>query len=279
LARQHADSTLRVLSMIKEKQMRSVRKLVLLAVMAIAAMAAIAPSAFAQSEAEPLAVAPLDLEVRSEPGNVHCPAVTPATPPVSGEFSTSGGCLVHGGSANAPAGHVTLTGHVGSFEAIDSQCAVEFDLRIQGNATGYLTHQELTGGSECTRRPCHYPNTPNPSFEPPATRTGTHNESRPWRAFGFEPSAGQKRIRTLFCVESRHTDSLEPPSGKRHCNIAIPFVEDANHRYTFTANDTPGSGAGTLANPRCEITGVFTTEATQPAGGEGTRTQVEVNHL
>ncbi|HYI99583.1 MAG TPA: hypothetical protein VEX36_07915 [Thermoleophilaceae bacterium] len=251
--------------------MRLARKLMLLAVMAIAAMALAAPSAFAQHgpETEPLALpANTDLSVAAEPAGTPCGNVFPSPPPAStGVFGTSGGCLVHGGAAN-----VVLSGHLFGIELVDSTCNVEFDLRVSGTATGYLTHQEFTQGTAgtCTRRPCDYPVAPNeePVFP--------QNESRPWRAFARElnVSPGNEAINVLFCVENRH--SLTPRANPRHCNIVVPFVETTNHRYTFTANDREGS---TNSGSRCELTGTFTTEATQLAGGESTRSQVEINHL
>lgn len=247
--------------------MRLARKLMLLAVMALAATALAAPSAFAQSETEPLAYpANTDLSVSAEPA-AACPAVTPATPPASGPFTTGGGCVAHGGGTG-----IVLSGHLFGIESIDSTCTVEFDLRIAGNATGYLTHQEFSQGptGTCSRRPCDQPVV----GEEPAP-SPNQGEGRPWRGFAFESQAGapEERITVLFCVENRHAVGS---TNRRHCNITVPFVETTNHRYTFTANDVNGSGT-----PRCELTGTFTTEAAQVSpGGEGqARTQVEVNHL
>jgi len=252
--------------------MRLARKLMLLAVMAIAAMALAAPSAFAQHgpETEPLALpANTDLSVAAEPAGTVCSNVLPATPPATGLFTTSGGCLVHGGGNN-----VVFCGHLFGIELVDSTCNVEFDLRVSGTGTGYLTHQELTQGTAgtCSRRPCNFPLTA-PNEEPVAPQ----GESRPWRGYARELNVapGNEAINVLFCVENRHT--LTPRTNVRHCNIVVPFVETTNHRYTFTANDREGSTASN--GTRCELTGTFTTEATQLAGGESPRTQVEVNHL
>jgi hypothetical protein len=242
--------------------MRIARKLMLLALTALAAMALAAPSAFAQGpETEPLAVpASTDLSVTAEPAGTACSAVTPATPPVSGVFTTAGGCVVHGGGNN-----IVLSGHLFGIESTDSTCTVEFDLRTDGSGRGYLAHQEFTTGTTgtCTRKPCDQ-----------ATFTSPQSEGRPWRGYASESQTGapEETIRVLFCVEDRDADG----GNRRHCNVVVPFTETANHRYPFTANDVNASGT-----PRCEINGTFTTEATQvsPSGEGQNRTQVEVNHL
>ncbi|HYI99582.1 MAG TPA: hypothetical protein VEX36_07910 [Thermoleophilaceae bacterium] len=253
--------------------MRLARKLMLLAAMATAATALAAPSAFAQHgpETEPLALpASTDLSLASETSGAVCGAVLPVTPPATGAFTTSGGCLFHGGGNN-----IVFSGHLFGIELVDFTCNWEFDLRLGGTGTGYLTHQELTQGTTgtCIRRPCNYPLT---TGEEPLSPQG---EARPWRAYIRENPAGTgpgtEAINLLFCLESRHT--LTPRTNVRHCNVVIPFVESPNHRYTFTANDREGSTSSN--GTRCELTGTFTTEATQLAGGESTRTQVEVNHL
>jgi hypothetical protein len=249
--------------------MSSAGKLALLATMAVAATLFAAPLAFAQSETEPLALpAATDLSVTAEPNGTPCTAVSPATPPASGPFATSGGCVVHAGGTN-----IVLSGHLFGIESVDFSCGWEFDLRLNSAGTGYMTHQELTQGQVgvCNRRPCHYPLAPG-TEEPPVSGQG---EARPWRAFARENATAPRETLTfLFCFEQRH--SATEGMSKRHCNVTIPFTETSNHRYTFTANDAVGSG-----NPRCEVNGTFTTEATQvnPSGEGQLRTQLEVNHL
>ncbi|HYI99609.1 MAG TPA: hypothetical protein VEX36_08045 [Thermoleophilaceae bacterium] len=249
------------------------RRLTALAIVAIAIAAAVAPSAFAQGT-EPLAVAPHDLQVRSEPSGVLCPAVTPATPPATGNFTTAGGCLIHVAGSG-----IVQSGHVFGVETIESTCNIEFDLRIGGDGAGYLTHVELVPGiaGTCERRPCHYPNTPNPTFVPPSTVNGNHNEARPHRGYMEETTnpVGERLV-FLFCLEPRSSTSLEPMT-KRHCQVAVPFTETANHRYTFTANDVGGTGT-----PRCELNGTYVVEPTQlqgPGSTEATRSHLEINHI
>jgi hypothetical protein len=260
--------------------MRSMGKLVLTALAAVVTMAAIASSALAQgSELEPLTLAPSQLQVREEPPGTLCPAVSPNPPPTTGSFAASGGCLIHGIGTG-----VVLGLHFFGIEATNT-CNIEFDMRIAPNATGYLSHQEMfspAGTTSCGRRPCHYPNAPNPSFEPPVAGGGFTNEARPWRFFARENvDVPRETITILLCTERRHVQSLEPAGAgidaKRHCNVRIPFAETANsHRYTFTADDVNGST--NAAGYRCELDGTFTTETFAAVGAEGPRTQVEINH-
>jgi hypothetical protein len=234
----------------------------LLALTAIAAMAVAAPAASAQgSEDEPLfAPAVTDLSVTTELGGA-CSAVTPAIPPASGLFDTTGGCVVHGGGNN-----IVLSGHLWGIESTDSTCNIEFDLRVDGSGRAYLAHHEFTTAplGTCTRKACNQERSSAP-----------HSEGRPWRAYATENSSSgtpEETIRVLFCVVDRGTIN----NNRRHCNVLVPFSETSNHRYTFVANDINASG-----NPRCELDGYFTTESTQvsPSGENQTRTQVEVNHL
>ncbi|HYI99585.1 MAG TPA: hypothetical protein VEX36_07925 [Thermoleophilaceae bacterium] len=254
--------------------MRHTRKVTLLVMTATAAMALAAPPALAQHgpETEPLALpANTDLSVAAEPSGTACGPVSPATPPATGVFTTSGGCLIHAGGTN-----VIYSGHLFGIELIDSTCNWEFDFRFSGSGTGYMVHQELTQGTQgtCTRRPCDYPLVAGQE-EPAATQ----GESRPWRAYVREnppgSTPGSEAINFLFCLENRHAASR---TSARHCNLVIPFSETpANHRYTFNGADREGSTSSN--GTRCEFTGLFTTEATQLSGGEGARTQVEINHL
>jgi hypothetical protein len=242
--------------------MRLARKLVLLATMAMAAMALAAPSAFAQSE--PLAHhAVPDIQVRAEPAGTLCPAVTiNATRTVA-----AGGCIVHGSGPN-----IVLVAHVFGVESVQSTCNVEFDLRIDADGEGFLTHQELTQGTQgvCTRRPCG------------SLPAGT--EGRPWEVSGRETGtvAPREILTALFCVETLNSDGTH--SSPTHCEVDVPMTEPTNHRYTFTTPGAPTGGGAEGHGPagfRCEVSGVFSTEATQPSptGEGGTRTQVEVNHL
>jgi hypothetical protein len=243
--------------------MRLARRLVPLAVTATAAAAAAialaTPSAFAQTE--PLTHhAGLDITVSAEAGT-SCPAVSIN----AARTVASGGCVVHGGGPN-----IVLLAHVFGVESIQFLCNWEFDLRIDADGEGFFTHQELTQGTQgiCNRRPCG------------SLATG---EGRPWGAHSRETGAvaPTEVLTLLFCIEG--FDSGPPVTHQvdaTHCEVSMPMIETANHRYSFGSTTTDANGHGT-AGFRCELRGVFTTEATQvsPTGESGTRTQVEVNHL
>ena len=197
--------------------------------------------------------------MRTARKEMACSAVSPGTPPATGTFATAGGCVLHKGGNN-----IVISGHLFGIESVDGTCSVEFDLRTDGSGRGYVPHQEFTQGATgtCPRKPCD-----QASFAAP------QSEGRPWRGYAFESQTGapEERITVLFCIEDRDADG----GNRRHCNITVPFTETTNRRYTFTANDVSGSGT-----PRCEVTGTFTTEATQLISGEGQpRTQLEINHL
>jgi hypothetical protein len=237
--------------------MRLARYLASLVTMAAVAAALAAPTAVGQgSEAEPMAhPASTGIQVLGEPSGAGCTAVTPATPPATGTFATSGGCVAHMGGSN-----IVVSGHLFGIESVDTTCNMEFDLRTSGAGKGYAVHQEFTQGTQgtCTRDPCD---------EPPA---------RGWR-FHLKVVLTPLKIKVfeiLICLEDRGTSGTS--SNRRHCRVQIPFTETANHRYTFTANDINASGT-----PRCELNGTFTTEATQVSPNEEgqSRTQIEVNEL
>lgn len=239
--------------------MRLTNRLMLLAVMTATALLLVTPSAFAQgSETEPLAMpGSTDLSASSETTGAPCSAVSPATPPASGTYSTSGGCLAHGAGLN-----IRVHGHLFGIESTDSTCNWELAIRL-GLPLGLMIHQELTSGTvgTCTRKPCDQ-----------ASFTNPQSEGRPWRAFAFESQTGapEERLTLLFCLEDRDADG----GNRRHCNATIPFTETANHRYAFTANDLNASGT-----PRCELEGTLSFESNAGDGGEGPYTQVEINHL
>jgi hypothetical protein len=252
---------------IKEKNnMRIARKLMLLAVMAIAATALAAPSAFAQSE--PLAHDQTpNVRVFQEVAGVDpvCPAVSPASPPGSGTFATSGGCRVH---ASAP--NVVLRAHVFGVESVDSTCNVEFDMRVDGAGEGYLTHHEFTQGTQgtCERRACDQSEAP--PFPP--TPGVAQSEGRPWRYHGHEEGPGNEVVTALFCIQER--SELNGP--RTHCEVSLALTSPTLHRPRVTGNDSACHGT---AGFRGEVTGVFNVEAVPGTTGEGQlEQQVEILH-
>ncbi|HYI99594.1 MAG TPA: hypothetical protein VEX36_07970 [Thermoleophilaceae bacterium] len=242
--------------------MRIARKLTLLAMLAIAATALAAPSAFAQTEPELHNQAPrliVAQEVHAA-NDIACPAVTPSPPPNPGPLVTVGGCRGHFSAPN-----VVLSAHLsaGGTEVVVSTCNVEFDIRLDSAGEGYIAHQEFTQGTAgtCTRRACG-------QVTPPTS------EGRAYTVYLQEAeTAGQgprEEAVVLFC-----TEALDG-TGAGHCEITVPMNQTATHRYQFNAVDRSGHGA---IFPHCELTGLFTEEATLGTTGEGQLEQrVEIRH-
>ena len=246
---------------IKEKSiMRIARKLTLLAMLALAATALAAPSAFGQeTEPElhnqaPRLIAAQEVHAAAD---VACPAVVPTPPVAVSPTVTSGGCRVHVNSV----GGVPLFAHLsaGGTEVQISNCAVEFDIRIDAAAEGWIAHQEFTGGAECTKRAC--------GQVTPPTSEG--------RAYSFhmaevEPPARTENAVVLFC-----TENLDG-SQASHCEVTFPLSQPTTHRYRFSGTDI--SGHGTFF-PHCELTGTFDVEAALGTSGEGQAEQnIEIRH-
>ena len=237
--------------------MRYAHTLVLLVMAALSIAALIAPQALAQ---EPLQhnQSP-DLQARVEPGGTLCPVVTPTPVPTTPPVNTSGGCRIHARGLN-----ILLEAHIFGFETVDSTCDTEFDARLDSSAEGYLTHAELTQGTQgtCTRRPC---GTTSPGVE-----------GRPWSAYGRENGAEFETITVLFCLWGIDNQT------NTHCEVSIPFAEfeggvPTNHRYQIVAFDQECHG---VAGFRGELTGVWNTEMVTGTNGESqTEQQVEINHL
>ncbi|HYI99553.1 MAG TPA: hypothetical protein VEX36_07760 [Thermoleophilaceae bacterium] len=241
--------------------MRIARKLTLLAMLAIAATALAAPSAFAQTEPElhnqtPRLLAAQEVHAGAD---IACPAVTPTPPPNPGPLVTAGGCRQHYSALN-----VVLSAHLsaGGTEVVVSTCNVEFDIRIDAAAEGYIAHQEFTQGTEgtCTRRACG-------QVTPPTS------EGRAYTIYGQETEvAGQgprEAMVALFCTE----DLVNPVAS--HCEVTVPFTQTATHRYQFLANDVSGHGT---AFPHCELTGTFSQETLGTTGEGQTEQNVEIRH-
>jgi hypothetical protein len=244
--------------------MRFARKLALLAMLAIAATALATPSAFAQTEPELHNQAPRIAASQEIHGatDAACPAVTPNPPPAVSPTTTAGGCRLH---FAAPL--VILTAHLsaGGTEVTVgfATCSWEFDLRIDPDGEGWISHQEFTPGASgtCTRRACG-------QLNPPAS------EGRAYTAYMQEREiAGQgarEEVVIVFC-----TQNLDGTGGG-HCEITVPISQPSLHRYRFTAVDVSGHGT---AFPHCELTGTFDEEAVLGTTGENqTEQRVEIRH-
>ena len=240
--------------------MRFARKLTLLAMVAMAATALTAPSGFAQeTEPElhnqaPRLIAAQEVHAAAD---AACPAVVPTPPVAVSPTVTSGGCRVHVASV----GVVPLTAHLsaGGTEVVVSDCTIEFDLRIDAAAEGWMSHQEYTGGAGCTRQACGQPTPP----------TG---EGRAWsfHMAEVEPPARTERFTFLFCTEPIGQSS---PS---HCEITFAVNQPSTHRYRFVAADA--SGHGTFF-PHCEYSATFEVEAALGTTGEAQAEQnIEIRH-
>jgi hypothetical protein len=241
--------------------MRVARKLTLLAALAIAAMALAAPPALAQTEPEVHASVPRLVAVQEVHAatDTACPAVTPSPPPVLSPMMTGGGCRQH---YTAP--DVVLVSHLsaGGAEVTLSVCSIEFDMRLDSGAEGWISHQELTGPpNACTRKACG-------QVTPPIS------EGRAWTVYLQEGEvAGQGPVEQMVLLLC--TEDLATP-GPSHCEVTIPMSQAAPHRYRFTAGDVIGHAA---AFPRCELTGTFDREAVLQNTGEAQAEQsVEIRH-
>ncbi|HYJ00291.1 MAG TPA: hypothetical protein VEX36_11540 [Thermoleophilaceae bacterium] len=241
--------------------MRIARKLTLLATMAIAAAALAAPPVLAQAEPELHVSVPRLVTVQEihAATDTACPATAPQPAPVPSPIATTGGCRQH---YTAPS--MVLVSHLsaGGVEVTVSDCSIEFDMRLDAAAEGWISHQELTGPANvCTRKACG-------QITPPTS------EGRAWTVYLKEIEvAGQgpmEQMVVLIC-----TEDLATP-GASHCEVTIPMSQAAPHRYRFTAADVIGHGP---AFPRCELTGTFDREAVLQTTGEAQVEQsVEIRH-
>lgn len=243
--------------------MRITRKLALLIVLVTAAAAFAASPAVAQTEPlahnqTPMVIAQQEVHGATD---LNCATVTPSPPPVPSPTDTAGGCRVHVASNGPVAFQIHLS--AGGTEAVISNCAIEFDMRIDAAGEGYMSHQELTG-PECHMRAC-------------AQATPPTDEGRAWSFFmrEVEPAPSEK-VTMLLCTEP--TDM----AGPRHCEVALPLTEPTPHNYRFTADNASGHGT---SFPHCELGTAlfpftqFETEALLQTTGEGqTEQRIEIRH-
>ena len=244
----------------RRNTMRIARKLTLLAILALAATALAVPSAFGQeTEPElhnqaPRLIAAQEVHAAAD---AACPAVVPTPPVAVSPTVTSGGCRLHVASV----GGVALSAHLsaGGTEVVVQVCSIEFDIRIDAAAEGWISHQEFTGGAECTKRAC--------GQVTPPTSEG--------RAYSFhmaevEPPARTENAVILLCTEN--LDGTQPA----HCEVTFPISQPTTHRYRFASSDASGHGA---FFPHCELSATFDVEAALGMTGEAqTEQNVEIRH-
>lgn len=240
--------------------MHTSRKLMLLAVVTAIEMALAVPFALGQvAEPElhnqaPRLIAAQEVHAAAD---VACPAVVPTPPVAVSPTVTSGGCRVHVASV----GTVPLSAHLsaGGTEVVVLICSWEFDIRIDAAAEGWITHQEFTGGAECTKRACG-------QLAPPTSEG---------RAYSFhmgevEPPARTEIVQMIFCTENLDGSQLT------HCEVTFPVSQPSIHRYRFAGTDVSGHGA---FFPHCEYTGTFDVEGALGTSGEGQAEQnIEIRH-
>jgi hypothetical protein len=203
------------------------------------------------AEPELHAVTP-KLQARLEPQNTLCPAVVPPPETNPAPLVTSGGCRLHMAAPN-----VTLTAHSFGIETIVFPCDFEFDVRMDADGEGWISHQEMTGPS-CGRRPC----------------AAAASEGRAWGFHTREVSAGAERMTFLLCFELGSGGGHS--GGETHCELELPLTETTNHRYTLT---TPSDGA-LCHGGGLEWSGTFSTEGALGTTGEAQSEQnVEINHV
>lgn len=239
--------------------MRFIYNLTRLATLLLAVMGLTTSSAMAQTEPlahnqSPQMLAQVEVHGATD---TACPVVSPTPAPNPSPTVTSGGCRMH---FSAPS--VSLSAHIsaGGTEITVGTCDIEFDVRLDAAAEGYISHQEFTQGASgsCTRRAC--------GQVTPPTSEG--------RAYSFfmretEPEPAE-RATALFC-----TETLDG-SGASHCEVTLPASAPVRHEARLTAVDVSGHGA---AFPHCEMTGTFDTETVLATTGEGQLEQkVEIRH-
>jgi hypothetical protein len=214
--------------------MRFARRLFVLAVAAVAAMAFASP-ALAQTE----------VEVSTEPGAEHCPAVT-----MAGEgHGISGGCLMH----------ATSVGQVVFFNGGSPimACSSEFEARVDEFGHGYIYDQVFTG-PQCIIEPC--------TEDPP-----TDNEQEEWEFQIDEPngsSAESERLTFAFCISP-----VGDMATKVRCELEIGTTDLDDHDYRFA---TSQGATGTACHPPnpFSLRGVWDLEYGDDHEGE----VVEIHH-
>jgi len=237
--------------------MRTARKLTLLAMLAIAVTALAAPTALAQVEplthnATPRIGVVQEVHAANDP---LCPAVAPSPTPVPAPIITTGGCRLHvAGLGVAISSHLAA----GGAEVLVATCDWEFNMRVDAQGEGYMSHQELAGDfMTCTRKVCGQP---NPT-----------SEGKSWSFFLREAEpAPRETVTILACFEDLGG------GNPAHCELTLPVSQPSLHRYRFTAADVSGHGA---VFPHCEVSGTLDVEAVLGNTGEAQVEQnVEIRH-
>lgn len=239
--------------------------MLLLALVALASAAITAPTAFAQSNPENHET----LDVTREPSGDHCPAITKPT-----QHTTAGGCLIHVASS----GEYEIRKHVFGIESHITKCNLEFWIRFNEDAEGYIIHQVMTGPS-CPREPC---------------REAGQPERTPWPAHGDElhkstvPKAGETGLTSSIAghreiLTTNRCISTLDMSTNESCEIDIPFNQTATtHEYEFgdAVAEMPSHG---ITGFRCEIVGHWRAEHAigrlENIGTAELETKVEITHV
>jgi hypothetical protein len=237
--------------------MQRIRTLTLLAMLAIAASALATPSAFAQNEPLPHNQTPrliVNQEVHAA-ADTFCPLVTPSPAPVPGPTTTGGGCRIHVTGSDIEFWGATP----GGAEPLYWQCDMEFVMRLDAAAEGYMSHLELTPGSlgQCTLKPCRNPALPA-------------SEDRAWSVSLRDAEASPEAITFLICIVYQ--------DQPLHCEHTLPFVRTGQHRYAFNAPFVTSPHGGSSILP-CRLRGAFSIETVSEVTGEAEAEQLpEIRH-
>jgi hypothetical protein len=181
------------------------------------------------------------LEITNEDTQQHCTAVT-----LTGT-DVDGGCLGHAASEG-----VELRKHVFGVESHTTVCQLEFEGRLDEDATGFALEQ-IFSGANCSRQAC-----------------AVGGEATPWPVQGAE-TAGTEHITANFCIEPLGGGTDET------CEIDIPFDQDpSTHTVELgIAGEMAGHG---ISGFRCEVIGHWVSETggTHDGDAEG---DLVVTHL
>jgi hypothetical protein len=188
--------------------MRFARRLFLLAVAAVAAMAFASP-----------ALAQTDVEISTEPGDVHC---DPVVMEEEGH-GISGGCWLHATSV----GSIVLLQN----ETPLTSCGSEFEARVDEWGHGYIYDQQLTEPPTppitCGAEPC---------TEDGGSLPGDQQEEGEFQADEPNgPSQEEVRLTTVFCISP-----IGQMANKIRCELEIDVVDLDIHTYRFATAPLPG---------------------------------------
>lgn len=171
------------------------------------------------------------VEVRTEPGNQHCPEVT-----VIGH-GVSGGCHIELESTGVG---IPLHANTGISKVTFSNCEVHLEMRVDEDGEGYVNEANLSpphgGGVPCTRTPCD-------------EDSGATDAMIPWPVHIEENGAGDEALELEFCL--RTSTSSEGSPGQLRCEAHFKFAPVAgNHNYEVgVVNGSAGTEVFCENNP------------------------------